>query len=410
MVSAPHDLVKGPPRSEQAMERATWLVLVLALVAFLGVAAVVVGRSVDLLSHVEAASTVEGISGVVLARQADLPAQGSITAGAQLFQGDQLQVSFGSTARLRVFDGSFVDLLPGTRLRIDRARAARLFGWQSEAQLGIETGAAQITVAPASPDARVFELVTPAGVARLDAGQYTVRISGDATRISVWAGKVTMLADKQVVDVPPGKKIILQGDGKFALVDVLENVLVNGRFADRLFAAPGSAGWTFFEDPAKPDVAGDVRVEVPREAGAPGVAVRFTRQSASQTHNETGIQQVLTRDVSGARQVILDGWLKIDDASLSGGGYLGSEYPVMIRVKYVTLRGGEQVWTQGFYYANPEGRPAGFGDPKPQRQWVFFEKNLVELLPGALTIEEIQVFAAGHTFDSSVADLRLLVD
>ncbi len=395
------------------MERAAWLVLALAFLLFIGLVAVLSVRVGDVVSHVEAPSTIDEISGVVLVRQGDLLTQGSISAGEEVFQGDHLHVSFGSTARLRMFEGSTIELFPDTNLRIDRARAARIGGRQAEAQLGIETGTARIAVAPASPDARMFELVTPAGVARLEPGEYTVRVSDEATRISVWAGKAVMLVERQVVDIPVDTKIILEGDGKFRLVHVLEDVLVNGRFTDRTPTPPYARegpGWYFFDEQTASDARGQIAVEVPRDSGAPGVALRFTRQSASQTHNETGVRQIIHRDVAGAHSMMLDLWVKVDYALLSGGGYLGSEYPVMIRIRYSTLRGGEQVWTQGFYYDNPEGRPAGFGDQQPQKEWKYIVKDLTQLLPNAVTIEEIQVLAAGHTYDSSVAEIRLLVD
>ncbi|MBI4213646.1 MAG: FecR domain-containing protein [Chloroflexi bacterium] len=391
------------------MERATWLVLALALLLFGVLATALSARAADLVAYVEAPGTIEEISGVLLVRPGETAAQGSVAAGADVFPGDRLQVSFGSTARVRLFDGSYVDLFPETRLRIDRARAPRFGGRRAETQLGMEAGATRVVVASGEPGIRLFELMIPTGVARLEPGEYTVRIGDDATRISVWDGKATMLIDRQVVDIPPGKKIILTGDGRFELADALENVLVNGRFTDRLYPLDGS-GWQFFEDQTSADVRGQISVEVPREINAPGPAVRFTRQSVSQTHNETGLRQRLERDVAGARAVVLAGWLKIDDASLSGGGYLGSEYPVMIRIRYSTIRGGEQVWTQGFYYQNPENRPVGYGDRKRQGEWEYFEKDLTALMPSLTFLHDIQVLAAGHSYDASVANLRLLVD
>ena len=48
---------------------------------------------------------------------------------------------------------------------------------------------------------------------------------------------------------------------------------------------------------------------------------------------------------------------QVRSASLSGGGYLGTEYPLMLRLRYRDAAGNGQTWYRGFYYQNPELRP-----------------------------------------------------
>lgn len=388
------------------MGRLTWLVLVVACLLFVGLLVGVVAQIVATIAYVQVPTSIEEVSGIVLSRTGDAAAEESLPTGAQVFEGDKLHVTFGSTARMRMFDGSVISLFPETRLRVDRSRAPRLGGRDAEAVLGIESGAAQIAVAPALQVARNFELTTPAGVAQLSPGQYTVRVASDATRISVWDGKATMLVDRQVVDVTPGRKIILGSDGKLELVDVLENVMVNGTFADRF------NGWTFWEEQqSQSDVRGQLQIGVPNEINAPGLALQLTRQSAGQTHNETGLRQFFQRDVSGAHSIQLDMLLKVESASLSGGGYLGSEYPLMVRIRYSTLRGGDQTWTHGFFFANPDRGPVPYSSQIQKGVWTHYQADLLlEVQPVPMVIKEIQILAAGHSYDASVSDVKLLVD
>src|SRR5207253_5612728 len=133
-------------------------------------------------------------------------------------------------------------------------------------------------------------------------------------------------------------------------------------------------------------------------------------ESQVDAHDETGLRQRLDVDVRGARAVRLEALVRVDAASLSGGGYLGSEYPMMVRVRTRDRRDAEQVWTQGFYYANEENRPTPIGRRIERGAWTLFSFDLEDELRQTATIESIEVFGAGHTFDASIGEIRLLVD
>jgi len=102
--------------------------------------------------------------------------------------------------------------------------------------------------------------------------------------------------------------------------------------------------------------------------------------------------------------------VKVTAASLSGGGYLGSEYPVMIRVNYTDEKGGRPGWTHGFYYANPENRPTENGEIIPQDQWYPFLGRLTDLPDRPIFIRSIEILSAGHDFDATIADVRLVAE
>jgi hypothetical protein len=399
-------VLQGPPRTERAMERVTWLIMGVALVAFMGLALLGSLGLRGAVEYVETPSRVDSVNGIVLYRAAEGSGQESISAGSPLYQGDQLSVSFGSSAALTMADGTRAELSPNARVRVDQARAPRLAGRRSEFQLGIENGAARLAVAPAAPDLRLFQVLTPAGVAQLGEGQYTVRVAPDATRISVWEGRATVLAESQVLEVVPGRKIILRPNAFPEQTDALENIVVNSGFSAKF------EGWEPWEqNETRADVKGTTQIVAPTEPNSPGIALRINRESVAQAHNETGLTQKFHRDVTGARAVALDMWLKVDSASLSGGGYLGTEYPLMLRVRYQAQRGNEEVWTRGFFYANPEQRPTANGEQVPKGVWTHYRVDLTQIL--AVTpaiIEELQVLGAGHSFDASVADLKILVD
>jgi hypothetical protein len=403
--TSPTEALQRPPRSEHAMERLAWVVMLGALLAFFGAggAAAILGRS--LLQYQDATTEVAAFRGVVLYRPAGGGGQEGVDEGTALYRGDQVFVSAGSAAVLTPFDGSRIELFSETRTRVLEARTPRVGIGASLYRLGVDAGAIRLTVAEGDPETRRFEVTTPHGTAQLSAGDYTVRAAPDASRISVWQGKATVMLGNQVVDVNPGRKLVVSPDGSFHLGDVLENVLANGSFTSRW------DGWSLWEQhEPKSDAKGELQVVALTEPNAPGLALRIVRDSPAGTHNETGLDQRFARDVRGARAVYLDLWLKVDYASLSGGGYLGTEYPLMVRVRYATQRGSEEVWTRGFYYANPEQRPTPDGELVERGKWTHYRADLTNLPGTPSLIEMVQIVGAGHSFDASVADVKLLVD
>jgi hypothetical protein len=389
------------------MQRLTWFAVVAALVIW-GVLAVLAVRTVaDIhrFSSAPAPSVLEHTAGVVLYREAgqrnDVSAQPSM----QLFDGDELATSFGSTASVNLFDGTRVELLPEGRVRIEASRIGRFNSAATQARLAIERGAARVAIPPSPDRPHTVNVVTPHAHAALVAGVYTLRVGQAETRISAWDGQSTVLVGGDEILIEAGEKLVAAKDPPaYRKLDALENIVLNGSFAARF------EGWDPWDEreQGRPDVPG--RIEIDGGAGALDRALRVWRDSLRDAHNETGLRQRLGRDVNGARAIVLEALVRVDFSSLSGGGYLGSEYPMMIRLRSRDRRGSEHIWTQGFYYANPENRPTPTGRPIPRAEWTPYRMDLTEALSQVSTIESIEIFGAGHTFDASITDVRLLVD
>jgi len=66
--------------------------------------------------------------------------------------------------------------------------------------------------------------------------------------------------------------------------------------------------------------------------------------------------------------------------SLAGGGILGSEYPLMVRIDYTDVYGKDQFWVHGFYFRDPvKGWPTINGEKIPPFVWWPYESpNLQE--------------------------------
>src|SRR6266540_1880952 len=396
-------------RRQVGFRRFVWTVL-LAAFALWAVLAMIFGRSSIDLARTAAApapSLVEDVAGVTLYRQLGQRNEASATSGVRLYEGDELATSAGSVASLRIFDGTLLQIFPEARVRVDAARIGRINRAATEARFTLLSGALRVSIPQMESKAHTVNFVTAHGGVALVPGEYTIRAGLDGTRISVWGGRAAAARGDEIIEIGEGQKIVLPADRRgFAILNVLENAVKNPNFAARF------EEWTPWEDREqdRTDVPGTLDIDSPTGAGAPAKALRITRTSLVDAHNETGVRQILDRDVAGARQIVLQATVKVELASLSGGGYLGSEYPMMLRLRYRDRRGSEQVWTRGFFYANPENRPVGLGQRVERGAWTSIEMDLTDVLGQVSSISSIEVFGAGHTFDASIGEIQLLVD
>ena len=104
--------------------------------------------------------------------------------------------------------------------------------------------------------------------------------------------------------------------------------------------------------------------------------------------------------------------VKVRHQSLSGGGYLSSEYPLMIRLTYRDVYDSEAEWVQGFYYENRLGGPTTYGLQIPQDSWYLYESgNLLENLPiRPYKLVRLRVYASGWDYESLLSDINLVVE
>jgi hypothetical protein len=322
-------------------------------------------------------------------------------------EGGIVEVGENARATLDLFDGSTVNVMGNTRMELSILRVGKFNTDHTRLILGLLEGAAQFNVAGRLPHGREVVLNTPHGKVSLSKGEYLVWVQDDGTRVSSYAGQAKADVDGNTVRIRDGQRALLPIDGfprgPFPLA---ENLLRNGDFARQL------QGWTMLDksEPGRSDVGGTRRLVEETIAGRQVQALQISRETAKDTHNETGIVQEINRDVSAYRNVAVTAWVKVNQASLSGGGYLGTEYPVMIRVHYTDEKGGRPGWTHGFYFANPENRPTENGEIVAQGEWFPFLGRLSDLPDRPVFIRSIEILSAGHDFEATVADVRLVAE
>jgi hypothetical protein len=322
-------------------------------------------------------------------------------------EGGLIEVGENGRASLELFDGSSVRLMGNTRMELSMLRVGKFNAEHTRLILGMLEGAAHFNVAGRLPYGREVIIQTPHGKVSLSKGEYLVWVQEDGTRVSSYTGQAKAGVDESAVRIRDGQRALLSIDGfprgPFPLA---ENLVRNGDFARQF------QGWTMVDkgEPGRPDIGGTRRLVDETIAGRKVQALQISRDTDKDTHNETGIAQEVNRDVSAYRTLAVTAWVKVNQASLSGGGYLGSEYPVMLRVNYTDEQGGRPGWTHGFYFANAEMRPTENGELIAQGEWFPFLGRLTDLPDRPVTIRSIEVLSAGHDFDALIADLRLVAE
>lgn len=152
------------------------------------------GRTLRIPAHLlqetaELAEVLHAHGSVTLERSGEAPA--ALTGGERLRRGDRLRSGEQSSATLRFADGARVLLRPQSALVIDRT--VRLGpGGPVHSELGLDSGAADTQVPPATPPARAsrFRIRTPVANLGVRGTEFRTATDGRQTRLEVLEGTV----------------------------------------------------------------------------------------------------------------------------------------------------------------------------------------------------------------------------
>jgi hypothetical protein len=399
-------------------DRVAWTVLWAAFVVFcILITGIPLGTRYYLLNASEDQDTqLQRIEGTILVQEAQGSKPTGVVGLAMLSPGDEVILDATSRGTLDFFERSHVTLYSNTNIELAQAQTPR-FGVSdrpNEITLNLTQGLVRVGVALPGELETEFKVITPHTAIWLEEGSYRVEVTNETTQVTVVRGEAKMGTET-------GHKVLGQGmRAKVGLTGVqaeplpaAENLIVNGDFQQ-----PLSTGWltstVVLTSAVKPPSTEGIK------DGGRWAARLVQRDVNDGDHTEVAIQQRLDRDVRDfdRLEVALD--VKVDLQSLSGGGLLSSEFPLIVRLDYKDLWGNDKFWTHGFYHQNnagypiapdPWGRPSG--EQVPQGVWYPYESgNLMDLLdenrPAHIT--GLTVYASGWNYDSSVSEIQLVVE
>ncbi len=394
-------------------ERVAWLVLLAAFATFclVVVAVPLVVRWYILNAEAEREASVESLHGTIVVEPPT--GRGPVPLG----NGESMTIPEGTVIRADDTSEAFVTffdhtmrLFSETTVRLDRLQSRRFDASPLPDTVYLSLLGGQIHIGTALYlDAPLdFRVMTLQSESRLDAdGSYALEANNDRSEITVRRGRAWVSACEKEVEL---------GVRQFTRVELNQppqpvtgaarELIVNGDFRQ-----PLSEGWRVFNDQGTDGGDLDGRVEVVVTGGR--WAANLTRTGGHGNHCETVLEQTIDRTLPDPiTSLVVRATVKVRYQSLSGGGYLSSEYPLMIRVTYRDVYDSETEWVQGFYYQNVEGNPTTFGLQIPRDQWYPFEsENLLEsLFVRPFKIMSVRVYASGWDYDSLIQDIHLIVE
>jgi hypothetical protein len=358
--------------------------------------------------------------GAVLVSRAGDEVPGAIKAGQsnqEVQEGTTIVTQPSSEAFLRLFEDSSLQIWNDSQVTIVEASTPRFETSPRSTRIVVEVqvGRVIVGVSPAPQDRpRLFEVRTPHGQVFFDEGNYSITVTEADTEVSVRTvravGHARLETETGRVELALGQRGRMEaGRSPEGPLPGEHNLLVNGDFQQ-----PLSNGWILWEThDDKDESAGSASVET---IGGRQV-IHFARRGGNRQHAENGVLQELNLDVRDVSSLEVRLSVNLIYQSLSGGGWLSSEFPLMVRLRYRDAQGAQRDWVRGFYYANWEGRhvndeEANRGVLIPQSVWRPFESENLMLTLGDLKpahLISLAVYASGHDYESMAADVSLLV-
>jgi hypothetical protein len=391
-------------------ERRAWLLLGLAFVTF---CALLVSAGKFVVEYVRTAEVdqsarVTSSRGVVVVVSPGSAEQALLGSRSELGVGTVVNIdrTSVSSAELQLFDRTRLKVMAGATVELTRMEVGRFINQQ---WVVLDQTAGPIQYQTASP----IEVRVPSGLVHLGAnGDYTIWIDGETTRVLVYDGEARVTGTGAPVLVTERQRGEIDRLGQVRVEGRSMSLLPNGAFVNR------ADGWQPHDHPNSPLDVNGARfwVSGPDQLGPSSNALRVVRETSKKEHGETGLKHKLEYDVSGFRHLYLRAWVRVDYAELSGGGQLGSEYPMMLQVVYEGPAESSYIpWLVGFYYSNPENRPVppGRAVEWPHGVWQHYEVDLKQTADESnvpYTLRELAVMGQGHSYDARIAGIQLVGD
>ena len=392
----------------RGLQRLAWATLVAGFVVFL-FSFVAIPRTANwAIERIrqDAAASVLVISGQVYVLTAGSPNWVVRAEATQLNPGDSISTHETSRAFLTLQDESTILLYPDTEVTLVASNFVRYRPETMQITLEQNRGKTRIGVAPVvSPEKRVFRVLTPTFAAALQEGSFSVEVNADFAEESESRGSlVARLGSAVVTD---GEKVVALSkrervtteDGLLpaAPLPAAQNLVQMGDFT--ALAPHWNEIWRR-EDRSE---------RLPKGIVAPHPDGAYLSR-VGEGSGETVLAQQINRDVWDFEKLALNLRVKAVYQSLPGGGTAGSEYPIMVRISFRDITGGETLWYHGFYYdtSTDEWYSTKHATLVPQDEWFDYEIDLLQLTPRPTFIQTIEVVATGWSYEGAIQSVSLV--
>ncbi len=399
-----------------APERVAWTVLTISFITFC-ILAITIPLSIRwflLYSVAAEPARVDVLSGTVLVISPGAREPAGVQSMRKVAEGDTIR-SMDARAILTIEEANepegvltTVQLYNDTELTVERANRPR-FARSSEpykVELTLHRGRVRVLNLQPLHRALSVHVHTPQGQIDLSAGSFSIEVNGEEGQVTARAGQARVIAGGAEVALQAGERTILRkATPPSPPLPAAQNLLANGNFERDLDS------WQVGTYQQSANVA-PAAVQVVEVGGRK--AVYFARNAEEGVHTEAWIEQTLDKDVLDFEHLTVRLDVRLMQQSLPGGGYLSSEFPVMVRLTYTDVYGKQLEWVQGFYFREPDPNsnwPIINGERIPQFVWYPYESpDLIQTLQATrpARLNAIRIYASGWNYQSMVSELGII--
>ena len=392
-----------PSRTYAGLQRLAWATLVVGFLIFLGIVFSLPHALSWVIESIrrDVSVPVRVISGQeVYVLSAGSPSWVVRFEGTLLNPGDSITTDENSRAFLVLPDDSTVILYPNSGVTLIASNLVRYQPEKMQVVIEQVKGKSRIGVAVArSPEERDFRVRVPTFSASLQEGSYAVEVIDEhRSSLGVRLGGAIVSNGPAVLKIAAGERVTTEeGQLPLAPLPAVQDLVQLGDFTlpeQRL-----RAFWA----------------EEDRSISAPSGTATFQLSGVhlkrdGEGHGQTVLLQQINRDVWDFEELYLRTRIKAVHQSLPGGGWKGSEYPVIVRIRYRDINGEERVWFHGFYYHVPseEGFLTENATQVSQDTWFTYERNILQLAQRPIFIRDVEVVASGHSYEGVVQYVSLV--
>lgn len=351
----------------------------------------------------------EIIRGTALHQRAGDRAEVGVLNRQRLEEGDSVRTTGDTQAIVWLFDGSNIRLWPQSRLVLQSLRLSRYNNALTSISISLIEGHCRVEVGRPATESRRLEIVTPTATVLMREGSYSIEVppapGNTSTSIVTHNGSASVTAEGKTVEVLRAERTEVEAKQPPASpMPAARNLVRNGDFSQGL-----EVNWVL-DSRAEDGVLAEVRPGL--EDGR--TLAQFSRAGSSK-HGEAFLIQTVNQDVTDFESLTLNLEVKLINQSLSGGGWMGSEYPLMVRLRYRDNYQSEALWVRGFYFQNKDNHPTNNGLLVPHNVWHRFAKPFdlfdpAVVQPRPTYIVAIELVASGWDFESKVTDVQLVAE
>ena len=321
--------------------------------------------------------------------------------GNVLHEGDRLRTDGAAQVTMQFFDDTSLTVFGNTEVQLTKAQSSRFNRDHTTLEITLVRGKVEVDV-PRSLDMGEVRIWLPYGsTTPLNPGSYAIRV-GPNSQVRVHQGDAEVFTTAyDMYHLNAGERMELNPTGVVGPLVATEELVTNGDFSD------GMTGWALEQAAGFPE-GGDIVGYASLVEDENRKTVGFSRLGSGNYHFGTQLTQKINMDVSEYHNLRLSLSFVIHYQSLSGGGYLGSEYPLRVRVDYQTAD-SEAFVVYGFYYQNTAKNRTDHGVEVQKDTWVNYTApiNLMTLLPRPQRIQSIEISASGWDLESRIGSVSL---